>query len=326
MTPSIDLDDASAQSARRAVADQRHAIWQRIDNMSSTTGTCKCSLGRVRSRWFTLRRRMPLRAEDIHDFYEECYSAGPQSAKWSNWRELGAVTKANHIATLIERGAIQAPNVVLEVGCGDGAVLRELGRRKIGGTRIGLDISSSAVRLASARAEIARARVFDGRHISAADGEYDLAVATHVLEHVPEPDMLLREVLRVARAAIIEVPLERNVSARRRTARAASEAAGHLHRFTAGNIRGMIAGAGWRVQSEIFDPLPPAVHTFGRETFAEKATGYAKWAIRAALAASPALGQRIITLHYAVIAIPGFRRSPTELRGPQGDPAQPPRP
>ncbi len=253
---------------------------------------------------------MPLRAEDIHDFYEDCYSAGLRSEKWSDWRELGAVTKADHIANLIERSAIPAPNEVVEVGCGDGAVLTELGRRKIGGTRIGLDISSSGVRIASGRAEIARAQVFDGRHIAAADGEYDLAVATHVLEHVPEPEMLLREVLRVARAAIIEVPLERNLSARRPAARAASEAAGHLHRFTAGDIQVMIARAGWRIDSEIFDPLPPAVHTFGRDTFADKATGYAKWAIRAALAASPAIGRRIITLHYAVIALPGSRRPP----------------
>jgi hypothetical protein len=40
MTPSINLKDVSAQSARRSVAYQRDAIRQRINNMSSTTGTC----------------------------------------------------------------------------------------------------------------------------------------------------------------------------------------------------------------------------------------------------------------------------------------------
>jgi hypothetical protein len=50
MTPSIDLYDAPAQSARRTVADQRDPIGQRINNMSSTTGTC------TTDRW-----RSPLR-------------------------------------------------------------------------------------------------------------------------------------------------------------------------------------------------------------------------------------------------------------------------
>jgi len=40
MTPPINLDDTSAQSARRTIADQRYAIRQRINNMSSSTGTC----------------------------------------------------------------------------------------------------------------------------------------------------------------------------------------------------------------------------------------------------------------------------------------------
>jgi SAM-dependent methyltransferase len=251
---------------------------------------------------------MRLRPEDIHDFYENCYSAGPQGENSGRWRELGAVIKANHVAKLIERSGIDAPDVVVELGCGDGAVLAELGRRKIGGTRVGLDISSSGIRMASNRPEVAQARVFDGRHIIAADGEYDLAIATHVLEHVPQPDLLLREMLRVARAAIVEVPLERNLSARRPAARVASEAAGHLHRFTARRIRAMIADAGWRVEGEIFDPLPPAIHAYGRGTRFGKAKGYAKWAVRATLAASPALGQRMITLHYAAIALPAPRR------------------
>lgn len=266
------------------------------------------------SRWFTLPPRMRVRADDIHDFYEHCYSGGPHRAESGRWRELGAKTKASHVAELINRGGIQAPEVIVEVGCGDGAVLSELGRRRIGSTLIGLDISSSGVRIASERPEIAEARVFDGRHIAAADREYDLAITTHVLEHVPHAEVLLREVLRVARAAIVEVPLERNLSARRPAARAASEAAGHVHRFTSAEIRAMIAGAGWRVEDEIFDPLPPAVHAFGRDTFAGKAKAYAKWTVRAALAFSPALGQRMITLHYAVIALPGTSRPPHARR------------
>jgi len=40
MTPSINPNHTSAQSARRTFADQRDVIRQRINSMSSTTGTC----------------------------------------------------------------------------------------------------------------------------------------------------------------------------------------------------------------------------------------------------------------------------------------------
>jgi hypothetical protein len=126
-----------------------------------------------------------------------------------------------------------------------------------------------------------------------------------VLEHVPAPERLVAEIARVARAAIIvEVPLERNLSARRGTARAASEAAGHLHRFDRPAVRRLLTRTGWRTQSELLDALPLDVHTFGAETAAGRAKGRGKWIVRAALAAAPALGERLITLHYAVLATP----------------------
>jgi SAM-dependent methyltransferase len=215
------------------------------------------------------------------------------------------VTKVAHVAELLERGGIQRVESVAEIGCGDGAVLEELARRGIGSTRIGMDISSSAVELARGRAGIAAVEQFDGERIPAADHAYDLVLATHVLEHVPAPAPLLAEIARVARHAIlIEVPLERNLSARRPAAQAASEAAGHLHRFDRAHVRRLVAGAGWRVCEELLDPLPLAVHTFGARTAAQRIKGRAKWAVRAALTAVPALGERLITLHYAVLATP----------------------
>jgi hypothetical protein len=54
----------------------------------------------------------------------------------------------------------------------------------------------------------------------------------------------------------------------------------------------------------VLDALPLAVHTFGAETSLARAKGRAKWLVRAALANAPALGERLITLHYAVLATP----------------------
>jgi SAM-dependent methyltransferase len=248
---------------------------------------------------------MRLEVDQIQDFYERCYTPSAGGEKWARWRGLGAVTKVAHVAELLERGGIQRVESVAEIGCGDGAVLEELARRGIGTKRIGMEISSSAVELAAGRPGVAGVEQFDGERIPAADHAYDLVLATHVLEHVPAPAPLLAEIARVARRAIvIEVPLERNLSARRPAARAASEAAGHLHRFDRAQVRRLLAGTGWRIEAELLDPLPLAVHTFGAEAAAQRIKGRLKWAARSALTAVPALGERLITLHYAVLATP----------------------
>jgi SAM-dependent methyltransferase len=248
---------------------------------------------------------MRLELDQIQDFYERCYSSSSDGEKWARWRALGAVTKADHVVSLLERAAISGVETVGEIGCGDGSVLDELGRRGIGVSRIGMDISSSAVAIASGRPGISAVHQFDGVHIPAGDRAYDLVLATHVLEHVPTPEPLVDELLRVSRRALmIEVPLEQNLSARRPAARAASEAAGHLHRFDRARVRRMIDRSGWRIRAELLDPLPVAVHAFGADTWAARGRAGLKWAIRSGLTLWPPLGERLITLHYAVLATP----------------------
>jgi SAM-dependent methyltransferase len=249
---------------------------------------------------------MRLELDQIQEFYERCYAPSPDGEKWARWRALGAETKGEHVAKLLERARLASVQSVIEIGCGDGSVLEELARRGIGDSRIGMDISSAAVRIAAGRPGVTAAEQFDGERIPAHDHAYDLVIATHVLEHVPAPERLVAELARVARhALVIEVPLERNLSARRPAARAASEAAGHLHRFDRPLVRRLVGDTGWHIQAELLDPLPLAVHTFGAGTPVAQTKGWAKWLVRSALATVPPLGVRLMTLHYAVLATPG---------------------
>jgi SAM-dependent methyltransferase len=243
-----------------------------------------------------------LREDQLQDFYEDCYTPGVDGDKYRRWRELGARGKADHVVDLVTRAGLAAPASVAEVGCGDGAVLAELARRGFGTTHVGYEISASGVRLAAERPEIDAAHVFDGTRLPVDDQAYDLAFATHVLEHVPEPEPLVAELLRVCRMLVIEVPLEASLSAQRPAARAASEGVGHLHHFDRRRMRAMVTAAGGRVRGELADPLPRAVHLFGADTPAARAKGYAKWAVRAGLAALPGVGERLFTLHYALVA------------------------
>ncbi len=247
---------------------------------------------------------MPLGEADIAAFYRDAYAPSADAELYGRWRALSAIAKAEHIVQLATAIGMSSPGAVADVGCGDGGVLSELGRRGFGERRVGFEIAAAAVEMAAGRSEIAEAAVFDGDHVPAADGAYDLAYASHVLEHVRSPGLLLREMMRVARAVVIEVPLERNLSARRPAARAASEAAGHIQRFDRAAVRGLITAAGWQVRGEILDPLALAVHLFDRRSLAARAKGAGKWAVRRAATAVPPVGTRIFTLHYAVIATP----------------------
>jgi SAM-dependent methyltransferase len=244
------------------------------------------------------------RAEaELEDFYEGSYRTS-DGEKYGRWRQLGAITKADHVVRLASAIGLHAPSIVAEIGCGDGAVLDQLGARGFGRARIGFEISAAATALAAERAGVTEAHLFDGRSVPVPDDTYDLVIASHVLEHVATPGALLQEMARIGRRVIIEVPLEASLSARRPGARAASGNAGHVQCFSRSAVRGLVADAGLEIRAELRDPQPLAVHLFGRASLPAKLSSYVKWATRGAIARIPVAGERLITLHYAVAATP----------------------
>lgn len=238
-------------------------------------------------------------------FYEQAYASSPEEAElYSRWRALGAVGKADHVIELCSRSGLR-PDSVLDVGCGDGALLGELSRRGFGGTLTGLELSGAAVAIARERPGIERVEQFDGSQVPAAAGEYDLGILSHVLEHVPDPAALLGEVARACHAVVIEVPLEANVSARRASKRAHAEEIGHLSRLDRGAARAIVADAGLRLAGELDDPLPLEVHLFFAHGPSGRARGYLKWGVRGAVhRLAPALARRLFTVHYAALCLP----------------------
>ena len=236
---------------------------------------------------------------DPAGFYDELYADADPA-----WRELGARGKADHVETLAGRARIARGSAV-EIGCGDGALLAELERRHTFEELSGFDVSKTAVERARGRklTSIRTLGVFDGSRLPAADHSFDVAILSHVLEHVSEPAALLAEAARVAPWVIVEVPLEDNLSGRRASKRSASGEIGHIQELNGEKVRSLVEGAGLKLQSDLFDPLPATVHTFFAATPAQRARGYAKWAARRAIfALSPRLAGRLFTLHYACAA------------------------
>ena len=244
-------------------------------------------------------------AEMGASFYERAYSGeAGQAERGGAWRALGARGKVDHVIELCRRARL-SPESTLDVGCGDGAVLSELHRRGFGGRLSGVEISEAAVRVARERREIDAVETYDGAHLPAGDGSYELGILSHVLEHVGTPAALLAEVGRVCGAVVIEVPLESNLSALRRSRRGRSEEVGHLQRLSRASARAIVAEAGMRVACELEDPLPLTVHVHFTHTPTARLGATARWALRSALHRTlPALARRAFTVHYAALCLP----------------------
>jgi SAM-dependent methyltransferase len=241
---------------------------------------------------------------DLSGFYDSAYARGGD--RHARWRELGARGKADHVQSLCARAGLSAESVV-EVGCGDGALLAELSSRGFGRTLAGFDISPAAVELARSRriARVESIEVFDGVRLPVADGAFDLGVLSHVLEHVEGPGKLLREVARASRAVIVEVPLERNASAVRASRRAQSQKIGHVQTLDRPAVAAMVEDAGLRVVGDLVDPLRAAVHLYDAYGARARALALAKAGVRRGLfRVSPAAAERAFTLHYACACVP----------------------
>jgi SAM-dependent methyltransferase len=241
---------------------------------------------------------------DQREFYEAGYTQpdAAEALRLGRWRELGARSKAAHVRALCRRTELR-PRTIVEIGCGDGALLAAL-RGLASEAFDGFELSPPAAELARrAVPDARRIEAFDGSEVPAEDGEYDLAILSHVLEHVPVPGPLLAEAARVAHEVIVEVPLEDNRSARRPDKRAEAARIGHLHFFSRADVHELLDGAGLVCEAELTDPLPRAHHAFFASGAAARAGASAKWAARAAAhRVAPRTAETLFTVHHAVLA------------------------
>jgi SAM-dependent methyltransferase len=109
---------------------------------------------------------------------------------------------------LFERAA---PDSLLDVGCGEGVLTYEWAERLGEGRVVGIDLDDPKLRAEweqRTRPNL-EFRAEEATSLSFADGEFDMACAIEVLEHVPEPEATVAEMARVARHhLLVSVPRE----------------------------------------------------------------------------------------------------------------------
>jgi 2-polyprenyl-3-methyl-5-hydroxy-6-metoxy-1,4-benzoquinol methylase len=104
-----------------------------------------------------------------------------------------------------------APSSLLDVGCGEGVLVQRWAQRLDGVRLVGIDLEEDSVQAgwAEHQAPNLEYRVMEAGKLPFADGEFDLASAIEVLEHLPDPEQTLSEMARcAARHLLLSVPRE----------------------------------------------------------------------------------------------------------------------
>ena len=165
-------------------------------------------------------------------------------------------------ATLDELFARARPRSLLDVGCGEG-ILVERWARRLGPDRrvVGIDLEDPGLQAqwAQRSAPNLELRVMRAEHLPFDDGEFDVACAIEVLEHVPDPEHTLAEMARVsARWLLVSVPREPLWRAlnlvRGAYVRELGNTPGHLNHWSRGGFARLLARHGEVV--ELRSPPP----------------------------------------------------------------------
>ena len=219
------------------------------------------------------------------DHYESRYAG--ELDRQAEWLQRSAIQKADSVEELLTRNGIR-PGHLLELGCGTGAILRELRRRKLARHYYGVDYSAEAIEyLQSTQPEVrcAVADITAGVRLFDRDS-FDVVVCSHVLEHLEDPLPFLKSVRELRFAyLLVEVPLE-DLALGRLKARFVDRSrhpAGHVQFFTRHSfLRLLDAGGFVALDERLYAPV------LDRATirFAYKASGMDRYV------------RKLVTEHY----------------------------
>ncbi len=193
-------------------------------------------------------------SEEVKTAYDDFYTHSDTA-----WRMLGAKFKAKNILDVC---VSIKPKKVLEVGAGDGSILHYLNDWNFGEELYALEIAQSGVDLITHRNlnRLKEAQTFDGYKIPYEDDSFDLVILAHVLEHVEHERVLIRELKRVAKHIVIEVPKDYRFGVDNRMKHFLDY--GHINMYTPTSLRFLLKSEGLEVVADKVSMTEPEVNYF----------------------------------------------------------------
>jgi ubiquinone/menaquinone biosynthesis C-methylase UbiE len=175
---------------------------------------------------------------EFYDFEADQYLVTPES-------DPGLVHRRNLVRRLLPRN----PGArVLEVGCGDGEMTAAITGADGAGV-VALDLSRRRLERTAQRAPGTRLVQSSVYELPFADGSFDTVLCTDLLEHLDEPDLAVRELVRVASSRVLlsvpySIRIERTLCPH---CRKSYYLYGHQHSFGREGIQRLAEQAGARV-------------------------------------------------------------------------------
>ncbi len=203
--------------------------------------------------------------QNLQEAYKDQYSS--ESAIW---RGLGAKQKYQNIIKITDGKTFKK---VLEVGAGDGSILRLLSENNFAEELHAVEISESGLTQIKAKniTNLKSAQLFDGYSLPFEDKSFDLVILTHVLEHVEHERILLREIHRVTKQLLIEVPKDYRFGAERKLAHFLSY--GHINLYTPTSLKFLLMTENFKIERELTGLYHRDSFLFGQTSFFQKLKG-----------------------------------------------------
>lgn len=161
----------------------------------------------------------------------------------SELRRLCAFAKADNIVALCKDLPRRS---VLEIGAGEGSILKRLSELNFGEQLYGLEISSTGVKTIQNKGiqRLVECSLYDGYHIPYEDNKFDIVIMSHVVEHLEHPRQLLYEAARVAKYIFVEVPMEDTTRLKNDFV---LDSVGHINYYSPKTIRHLLQSCNLRV-------------------------------------------------------------------------------
>lgn len=182
-------------------------------------------------------------SKNIQEAYNRQYTNSQ-----NEWRELCARYKAKNILAVCS--SLKSIGRVLEVGAGEGSILKHLDELGFGMELYALDIAESSVEAIRNRGiqRLKKVGQFDGYRLPYEDDFFEVVILSHVIEHVEFPRLLLREIRRVSQFLVIEIPCDFSWDVDEKVEHFHSY--GHINIFLPSLLRFLLKSEGFRIISD----------------------------------------------------------------------------
>jgi ubiquinone/menaquinone biosynthesis C-methylase UbiE len=174
------------------------------------------------------------------------------------WRRLGSIGKVDNIFSLCSN---LPRNSILDIGAGEGSILKKLSEMNFGNELYAIEISQSGVNAITNKRipRLVECKLFDGYNIPYNDKRFDIAILSHVIEHVEHPRYLIYEASRVAKYIFVEVPLEDTI---RLSDNFVFDIVGHINFYSMKTIRRLLQSCNLTVINEIITNSSKDTYTY----------------------------------------------------------------